>query len=203
MTAEFSDSPIDSDYGNVISYFRSINHRRVRMKVTFDLALGRISVDGDAPELLQVVEAARLLAPNVKQIQITTSAVTADETPNAQSTSPAASNQDQSKRTADPSRMTMRQFARTLALNNAPERIAAIAYYVNKIEGRQSFSPRELDGWFTMCGFQKPAQMPVALFDTKRKYGYAENIGRGMWRISTQGENLILRKLEERDSDSP
>ncbi|HQU46417.1 MAG TPA: hypothetical protein PK867_26660, partial [Pirellulales bacterium] len=66
-----------------------------------------------------------------------------------------------------------------------------------KIENRPSFSPKELDGWFTMCGFQKPSQMPVALFDTKRKYGYADNIGRGMWRISTQGENLITAKLNE------
>ncbi len=39
--------------------------------------------------------------------------------------------------------------------------------------------------------------MPVALFDAKRKYGYADNIGRAMWRISTQGENMIAAKLEE------
>jgi hypothetical protein len=54
-----------------------------------------------------------------------------------------------------------------------------------------------MDGWFTMCGFQKPAQMPVALFDAKRKYGYTENTGRGMWRISNQGENLMIAKVEE------
>jgi hypothetical protein len=91
----------------------------------------------------------------------------------------------------------MRQFARALSLNNAPERIAAIAYYVNKIEGRHSFAPKDMDGWFTMCGFQKPSQMPVALFDAKRKYGYIDNIGRAMWRISTQGENLIAKKKED------
>jgi hypothetical protein len=54
-----------------------------------------------------------------------------------------------------------------------------------------------MEGWFTMCGFQKPSQMPLALFDTKRKYGYAENAARGSWRVSNQGENLIIRKLEE------
>lgn len=47
------------------------------------------------------------------------------------------------------------------------------------------------------CGFQKPTQMPVALYDAKRKYGYAENFGRGMWRISNQGENLIIAKTED------
>ena len=84
-----------------------------------------------------------------------------------------------------------------MTLENIAERVAAIAYSVNKVEGRPSFSPKEMDGWFTMCGFQKPSQMPLALFDTKRKYGYAENISRGLWRISNQGENLIIRKTEE------
>ena len=92
---------------------------------------------------------------------------------------------------------TLRQFVRSLAFANAAERIAAIAYYVNKIEGKPSFSPMEMDGWFTMCGFQMPSQMSVALYDTKRKYGYAENIGRAMWRISNQGENLIIAKIED------
>jgi hypothetical protein len=66
------------------------------------------------------------------------------------------------------------------------------------IEGKPSFSPKEMDGWFTMCGFQKPSQMPMALFDTKRKSGYAESVSRGSWRVSNQGENLIIRKIEER-----
>jgi hypothetical protein len=83
------------------------------------------------------------------------------------------------------------------------EKIAAIAYYVNKVEGKHSFSPKDVDGWFTMCGFQKPTQMGVALFDAKRKYGYVENIGRAMWRISTQGENLILGKTEESRTTEP
>ncbi len=38
----------------------------------------------------------------------------------------------------------------------------------------------------------------MALFDTKRKYGYAESVSRGSWRVSNQGENLIIRKIEER-----
>jgi len=91
----------------------------------------------------------------------------------------------------------MRQFARSLTLSNSAERIAAIGYYVNKIQGKTSFSPKEVDGWFTMCGFQKPAQMSVTLYDAKRKYGYVDNIGRGMWRISNQGENLIIAKIED------
>lgn len=163
------------------------------MKVMFDISAGKLAIEGDGPDLIKVLEAARALAPNLSQIQIVTTSSeikpqttqTPRESGSEFSTPPSAANK------------TLRQFARSLTLDNASERIAAIAYYVNKLEGRQSFSPKELDGWFTMCGFQKPSQMPVALFDSKRKYGLMENTGRGIWRISNQGENMILRKIEE------
>jgi len=166
------------------------------MKVVFDVAAGRLAIEGDGPELVKVLEVARELAPNITQIQIVTSGgdrAQPSEPQPQQSENPLDG--PGSSQPATPG--TLRQFARSLSLSNAPERIAAIAYYVNKIEGRHSFAPREMDGWFTMCGFQKPSQMPVALFDAKRKYGYVESVGRAMWRISTQGENLIARKMED------
>ncbi len=138
---------------------------------------------------------ARELAPNIAQIQIVTSGGELGVSQTQSTQSRDTRNGADSGRSAAPS--TLRQFARSLSLGNASERIAAIAYYVNKVEGKQAFSPKEMDGWFTMCGFQKPSQIAVALFDSKRKYGYLENIGRAMWRISNQGENLILAKLEE------
>jgi hypothetical protein len=158
------------------------------VKVIFDFNASRLAIEGDGPDLLKVIEAARNLAPSLAQINVILSANKngTDENVGSPAERPAARGGK-----------TLREFARSLTLDNAAERIAAIAYYVNKIEGKQSFSPKELDGWFTMCGFQKPQQMPVALFDTKRKYGYAENVGRGMWRVSNQGENLIIRKIEE------
>ena len=164
------------------------------MKVVIDISAGRLAIEGDGPDLIKVLEAARALAPNLSQIQIVTSG-----------DGRAANGQKENRDTQESSypgpstgaAKTLRQFARSLTLDNTSERIAAIAYYVNKVEGRPSFSPKELDGWFTMCGFQKPSQMPVALFDSKRKYGLTENTGRGTWRISNQGENMILRKIEE------
>jgi hypothetical protein len=166
------------------------------MKVVFDIAEGRLAIEGDGPDLIKVLEAARLLAPNISQIQIITDAEKQKKQdyvnpPGAAEASKSGSSQ------ASSSQNTLRQFARSLSLDNASERIAAIAYYVNKIEKRQAFSPKEIDGWFTMCGFQKPGQMSVALFDAKRKYGYMENCGRGMWRISNQGENLMIAKIED------
>src|SRR5262249_25950915 len=91
---------------------------------------------------------------------------------------------------------TLRQFVRSMSLDSTYERIAAIAYYQNRIIGRGSFSPRELSDWFTQAGLQKPSQMPVALSDGRRRYGYVESVSRGEWRITTNGENLIVGKLE-------
>lgn len=173
------------------------------MKVVFDLTDRRLVIEGDGPELLKVLQAARDLAPNISQIQIITAANDSLQSDSNQIQSPPPENQKSEQR-PPPSTppATLRQFSRSLALNNTYERIAIIAYYVNKVENRQTFSPKEIDGWFTMCGYQKPTQMGTALFDCKRKYGFIENIGRGMWKISTQGENLILRKLEECGSQS-
>ena len=49
-------------------------HRRKQMKVLFDLPSGRIAIEGDGPELLKILQAARELAPHVTQIQITSTA---------------------------------------------------------------------------------------------------------------------------------
>jgi hypothetical protein len=167
--------------------------RESKMKVMIDISAGRLAIEGDGPDLIKVLEAARALAPNLSQIQIVTTS--AESRPSGALLLKENGHEPSTPQSA--ATKTLRQFARSLTLDNASERIAAIAYYVNKLEGRQSFSPKELDGWFTMCGFQKPSQMPVALFDAKRKYGLMENTGRGTWRISNQGENMILRKIEE------
>ena len=162
------------------------------MKVLFDIPLGRIAIEGDGPELVKILEAARELAPHVSQIQITRGDTDAFKSADEATQTPRSAG-------ASATLQTMRQFARSLSIDNAAERIAALAYYANKIEKKPSFTPREMDGWFTQCGFQKPSQMSVALYDTKRKYGYTENSERGSWKISNQGENLIIRKIEDRD----
>jgi hypothetical protein len=165
------------------------------MKLLFDITAGRIVIEGDGPDLIKVLESARELAPHISQIQLTTGSHEPQRQSDADRNSTRSGSNGQS---AIP--QTMRQFARSLALDNAAERIAALGYYANKVEGKPSFSPKQIDGWFTMCGFQKPSQIGLALYDTKRKYGYSENVGRGAWRISNQGENLIIRKIEERDT---
>jgi hypothetical protein len=163
------------------------------MKVTFDFAAQKISVEGDAPQLLEVVAAVRELAPSLKEIVI-----------NPNGARSAASDHPPTKpqftgsggQNGGPlSGQTIRQFVKSLGVSTASERIAAIAYYVKHQDGKDVFSPKEMDGWFGICGLQKPAQMPVAVSDAKRHTGYVDNAGHGKWRITNNGENLVVGKL--------
>jgi len=181
------------------------------MKVTFDLAARQISIDGDGPELLKLLETVRAVAPQLPNIQIATKGELHAPPALYTGTGPGTGtgvgmvNQDYSPPSigALQSGQTVRQFVRGLPLDNAAERIAAIAYYIKTHEGRNDFSPKEMDSWFSICGLQKPAQMGVAIFDTKRKYGYIDNgNGRGQWRLTIGGENLVIGKLNQAEVGS-
>ena len=147
------------------------------MKVQFDFSSGRIAMEGDGPEPLKILQAARELAPHVTQIQITS---TAPETPPPTSEVPQRWSSSPSMGDG-PGSMTMRQFARSLTLDNASERIAALAYYANKIDGKPSFSPKDMDGWLRCAVFKNrpkwlwPCSTPSESMDTRRVS--AEGVG--------------------------
>jgi hypothetical protein len=159
------------------------------MRVTFDFPRQQVGIEGDGPELVQILSIVREIAPNLPSINIVTnqSAVAPDR---------GSSNGIRSESAGNSAPKTMRQFVKALPLKSVYERIAAVAYYQNQFGGRPNFSPKEMGEWFVQCGFSKPSQMPVAFFDSRRRYGYIESASRGLWRITTNGENLIIGKLE-------
>jgi hypothetical protein len=176
------------------------------MKVVFDFAKQQISIDGDEQRLLEVLGVVRQIAPLLTKIEITTSAAAPQSlasSPRLTLPSQTGSDTSQAGNGAPlQTGQTGRQFVRRLVLDNAYERIAAIAYYYKTYEGRQFFSPKEMDNWFAICGFQKPSQMPVAMSDASRKYGFVESSARGQWRLTTSGENLIIGKLNQAEKTS-
>lgn len=157
-------------------------------KITFDLRAGKISIEGAESELLTILQEAKTLAPKFKNIVISSSGQGSSEgLPEDAQQLPA---------TRKPA---MRDFGRSLSLGNTYERIAALAYHAIKVESRMSFSPKEMDDWFGLCGFKKPGNMRVALADAKSKYGYVSSKGYAQWTIATGGENLIMEKLEAKE----
>lgn len=160
------------------------------MKVHFDFDRRAISIEGQEPELVELLKLVREIAPKLPQITISIHSIPV-------SNQTVANDQKGGSLAAQASNQSMRQFARSLSLSNAAERIAALAYYGKHIEGKETFSPKEMSATFMACGFQSPAQMPVAVFDAKKRYGYIESAGRAKWRITTSGENLIVGKTEE------
>lgn len=160
------------------------------IKVTFDPRTGRISVEGESKDLIAVLEAAKGVAPHFKHMSIGPASAAGEvEEPTNSGLGGGGST---SRKPA------MRDFGRSLVLNNTYERIAALAYYAIKTEGRTSFSPKEMDDWFGLCGFKKPGNMRVALADAKAKYGYVTSKGYAQWTIATGGENLVMEKNEEK-----
>lgn len=160
----------------------------MNIKLTFDFNKGQIIVEGSEGDLLKVAQEAKTLAPLLKEIRVITQQ---SETQQEVKKEDRADTQFSSGR-----KPSVRDFAKNLPLSNTYERIAAIAYHAIKIDGKASFSVKELGDWFGLCGFKKPAIMSVALSDAKRKYGYVDSKGRDQWTISTGGENVIMEMLE-------
>jgi hypothetical protein len=158
------------------------------MKLVFDLSRNHLTIEGDGKDLIAVLQAVREVAPRLTEIKIV-------------GAGGAGGKSDGKPEIPHPplaqGHLPLREFAKSLNLTNMAERIAAIGYYIMKVEGKLSFSPKEMGERFMVCGFQKPTQMPVAMFDSKRKYGYTESTERGQWKLTTGGENLITRKIEE------
>lgn len=154
------------------------------VKITFDLRAGKISIEGSDKEVLKLLQEAKSIAPHIEHINI----------------GPAGSVSDSGSGTgsgSDDQKPAIREFARSLPVSTHYERIAALAYYAVKKEGRSTVSPKEMEDWFDLCGFKRPGNMRVALADAKHKYHYVDNKGRGQWTISTGGQNLIIGMTEK------
>ncbi len=158
------------------------------MKVLFDLAKNQISIEGGGADLISVLKLVQEVAPKVSKIEFISIAASAKSAADT----PPASGDDRQKQGAP----GMREFARSISPVNNYEKIAAIAAYKTKFEGVIEFSPKEMGEWFVMCGWEKPSQMPVAMFDAKRKYGFLDKAGHGKWKLSTGGQNLVTRRQE-------
>jgi hypothetical protein len=159
------------------------------MQISFDFSQQKITIEGDELELVEVLKLAREIAPKLPTINIVSV------------TSPASPAPPKPPSNGDNNKLkTMRQFVRSIELSNISERICAIAYYQKVIASpsRPTLSPKEMGDLFVQCGLQQPGNMPVAMFDAKRKYGFMESASHGQWRISTQGENLIIGRMEDK-----
>jgi len=156
------------------------------VKVLFNIPHQSVSIEGDGPDLIKLLEVVRELAPGLPQITI-----------QAQSAEQSHLQQKNKGRGGNGSRSTLRQFARKLHLNSNSEKIAAIAYHKKEVEDIETFTPKEMGDWFTSCGFKKPNQMPVAVHDARKRYDYIESTSRGKWGLTTNGLNLIVGKLND------
>jgi hypothetical protein len=167
------------------------------MKVVFDMVAKQITIEGAGADLLAVLEKVRDIAPQVSEIKILTGPSGPQN--NGGSVGGVAGTDvggNGAGTVGGKSVPTIKEFGKSVAPSTAAERIATIATYVKRYEKKETFSPKDMNDWFTHCSFTKPSQMGVALQDTKSNTGYIENTGYGKWKLTVAGENFVTRKLE-------
>jgi hypothetical protein len=158
------------------------------IRITIDLQASRIIVEGEEGDLMGVAKMVKDITPFIEEVMIV-------------SKKPGTNiSQNEVKATVDAGNGNVRdlgvkEFAKRFSVNSAVDRICVIAYYLNKIKGNPSFSVKEMDDCFTMCNFQKPAQMAVAMSDAKRKKEYVDSKGRDKWQLTVIGENFVINQL--------
>src|ERR1700722_15881359 len=141
------------------------------MQVVFDFANSAVVINGDGPEVVSLFSLIREIAPKLPTITVKASGVGQGVAPSGN-----GGGVDPPPPPSTP-HQTMRQFVRSLSLGSLPERVTAIAYYQEKTLSRPTFSPKDMGDWFTQCGLEKPNQMAVTVFDTKKRNGFIENAG--------------------------
>jgi len=169
------------------------------MQIVFDFANQRIEIVGEGSELNELFTLVREVAPKLPSITVMAkppSAGRADVPLNHGNGGGGGNGTGAAENRNAPPAPTMRDFVRSIQVESASERIAAIAHYQLAYCQRTTFSPKEMGEWFVQCGFEKPAQMPVAVHSAKTRFGYVENAGHGLWKLGTQGQNLLTRKIE-------
>ena len=118
------------------------------MKVVFDFSKQQIAIEGDGPALISLLEKVREIAPGLTEINIVTSS---QPTPADPSRSMGAGNGGAFAAQEDP---TQREFAKSVSPATASERIVTIAVYAKRFQGKDTFSPKEMDDWFTHFGLR-------------------------------------------------
>jgi len=163
------------------------------MQITFDFSAQRIVVDGPEAELLSLLDAVRKIAPGMPQITINTVASSGakDEHPGRERHGGWA---DRGNASSTPK--TMREFVKSIDASTHSQKISSIAYFLKNHDKKDRFSPKEMDGYYTVCGFTKPSSLPVALSDAQKKSRYIKNVSYGQWELDTDGENWVIGRLE-------
>ena len=162
------------------------------MKIEFNFETQAVSIEGDGPDVVRLLELVQTIAPNLPKISINTAGTKKKAKGKGDSPSDDdESNLDSANRNGE----TLRQFCRKLRLDSNSEKLVAIGYYKKEREEITCFTLREMDQWFTFCGFKKPGQMSVAMFNARKRFGYVESAGHGKWQVTRNGDNLIIGKL--------
>lgn len=163
------------------------------MKITLDFAKQTVTIEGSQEDAASLFAAIKDVAPKMKEIRVVMDG-------GAPSGGVGGEGGGKQKGERTPlAKMTMRDFAKTLAPTVQAERIAVIGYYHCKLQEKESFSPKEMADWLALSGWGKPMVASRAMFDAKKNRGFVENKGHGKWAITVEAENFVVGLIESKD----
>lgn len=156
-----------------------------KARVTVNLKTGMVVVEGERDEVLGVVAEVNKL-PFIKEVQMVFGA-------------PGSGGKDAGggSDNGGGSKPGIKEFAtRKTNPTTNPERVAVLGYYAQQIEGRASFSTKEIGQWFLQCGMTKPQNMTVVITDSMRRNNYVRKVSHGQWALTVDGENCVTRLMQ-------
>lgn len=92
----------------------------------------------------------------------------------------------------------IRTFRREKNPTSARQMACVVAYYLKELapmeDRKQSVSNADMEKYFTQAGFELPTALEQLLKDAK-KSGYFESVGRGEFKLTRVGQNLVTHSL--------
>jgi hypothetical protein len=161
------------------------------IKIIYELQTNKLVIEGEEGDLVGLLKMVQELIPSIGTVSIVRPSLI--QSGLASLAIPQVIGAEMSAPVRD---LGVREFARRFQVDTAFDRIAVIAYYANKIKLSPTFTVKEMNDWFGLCGFAKPKNMAVAFSDTKRKKEFIDSKGRDQWCITTIGENFVMDLLE-------
>jgi hypothetical protein len=98
-------------------------------------------------------------------------------------------------------RQTIQSFFKDKRPANAYEAIALAIHYKRTFEEKTEFDVSEIRTALRQAAFRPPDDMPQALTDCRRRYGYVQvGTKKGLWTLTHQGETLVEVDLPRQNS---
>jgi len=89
----------------------------------------------------------------------------------------------------------IKDFIKEKKPQGALQTTVVLAYYMNKFEGKETFTKDDLKKYWTVSGQKPPKNIWQSAIDGKNRYGWYEEVSKGEYKISPHGIYFVENEL--------